>query len=199
MAKSVHDMRLSGGHPALDFVNTVDSRRGRIGPDLLLSYDDLVILAGRVALLTPGDATYLREKAKEEPEEAALLLERAIAFREASYNLFLEEDRSGHLGLDHVATVENEVLAARAGQRLELANGALGWKLPLRELPDLFFLFVLATDELLTARKERRPVKECKGDNCGWLFLDHSKGGRRIWCSDASCGTHNRVKRFRSK
>ncbi|WP_312367149.1 CGNR zinc finger domain-containing protein [Ensifer sp.] len=31
------------------------------------------------------------------------------------------------------------------------------------------------------------------------LFLDKSKSGRRLWCSDASCGTHTRVKRFRAR
>jgi hypothetical protein len=33
--------------------------------------------------------------------------------------------------------------------------------------------------ELLIARNDRREVREGKGDNCGWLFLDHSKGGHQ--------------------
>jgi hypothetical protein len=53
--------------------------------------------------------------------------------------------------------------------------------------------------ELLIARNDRRDVRECKGDNCGWLFLDHSKGGHRIWCSDTSCGTRSRIARFRTR
>ncbi|WP_310218026.1 CGNR zinc finger domain-containing protein [Neorhizobium sp. 2083] len=42
-------------------------------------------------------------------------------------------------------------------------------------------------------------MRECTGDNCGWLFIDHSKSGRRRWCSDATCGSLARVKRFRSR
>jgi predicted RNA-binding Zn ribbon-like protein len=53
--------------------------------------------------------------------------------------------------------------------------------------------------ELLIARNDRREVRECKDDNCGWLFLDHSKGGHRRWCSDASCGTRSRITRFRTR
>ncbi len=47
MGTSTVDMRFSGGHPALDLANTVDSRRGRWGPDLLRSFEDLLILAGK--------------------------------------------------------------------------------------------------------------------------------------------------------
>jgi predicted RNA-binding Zn ribbon-like protein len=53
--------------------------------------------------------------------------------------------------------------------------------------------------ELLIARNDRREVRECKGDNCGWLFLDRSKGGHRMWCSDASCGARSRIARFRTR
>ncbi|MBZ9993133.1 CGNR zinc finger domain-containing protein [Mesorhizobium sp. BH1-1-4] len=46
---------------------------------------------------------------------------------------------------------------------------------------------------------DRRRVRECKGRQCGWLFLDTSRGGRRRWCSDETCGTRSRVTRFRAK
>ncbi len=45
----------------------------------------------------------------------------------------------------------------------------------------------------------RRAVRECLGVNCGWLFLDRSRGGRRRWCSDETCGTRSRVERFRAR
>jgi predicted RNA-binding Zn ribbon-like protein len=51
----------------------------------------------------------------------------------------------------------------------------------------------------LADRQHRRGVRECPGPNCGWLFLDTSKAGRRRWCSDESCGSRSRVKRFRAK
>ena len=28
----------------------------------------------------------------------------------------------------------------------------------------------------------------CRGDRCGWLFIDSSKGGQRVWCDMATCG-----------
>jgi predicted RNA-binding Zn ribbon-like protein len=31
-------------------------------------------------------------------------------------------------------------------------------------------------------------VKECP--NCGWLFLDTTKNGKRRWCSMEDCGSN---------
>jgi predicted RNA-binding Zn ribbon-like protein len=28
------------------------------------------------------------------------------------------------------------------------------------------------------------------------LFLDHSKNGRRRWCSMEDCGTHEKIRRY---
>ena len=49
--KTIADISLLGGHPALDFVNTVDAWRDRWGPDFLATYDDLVVWAERVGLI----------------------------------------------------------------------------------------------------------------------------------------------------
>nr|WP_250813147.1 CGNR zinc finger domain-containing protein [Neorhizobium tomejilense] len=80
----------------------------------------------------------------------------------------------------------------------ETADG-FRWRLPLTDLNDLAGLFAAAAADLITGRSHRRLVRECKGDNCGWLFLDKPKSGWPLWCSEATCGTHARVKRFRKK
>jgi predicted RNA-binding Zn ribbon-like protein len=38
-------------------------------------------------------------------------------------------------------------------------------------------------------------VRQCSNPECGWLFLDNSKGGNRRWCSMSACG--NRAKAHR--
>lgn len=66
----------------------------------------------------------------------------------------------------------------------DLANGQ-----PLESL-----LAVSALSILVDPREWRR-IKMCPGENCGWLFLDETKNGRRSWCSMALCG--NRAKAAR--
>jgi predicted RNA-binding Zn ribbon-like protein len=198
MATSTSDMRLSGGHPALDFANTVDSRRGRWGPDFLHSFDDLLVLAERTAMLDSSAVFGLREKASANPERARALVD-AVALREALHQLFIAEDTGGAYPSAALRLVETAALEGRSRERLSRTKSGFSWSLPFDELEDVSRAFALAAIELLIARNERREVRECKGENCGWLFLDQSKGGHRIWCSDASCGTRSRIARFRRR
>lgn len=50
-----------------------------------------------------------------------------------------------------------------------------------------------AVELVVTDRSDR--VRECPGPRCGWLFVDDSPGGRRRWCSMASCGNRAKAQR----
>ncbi|NEJ72061.1 hypothetical protein GR197_16175 [Rhizobium phaseoli] len=197
MSKTVQNMRLSGGHPVLDFVNTVDSRGDRWGPDLLDSFDDLVIFARRVGLTADrGDSALGLTASQGDAFEA---LRAGKELRECLYRLFLVEHRGGRPSQDDIAYLEEAATSGRARQTFHHDGETWTWMQKLKEPLDLVHLLALSGADLLATKPERRPIRECKGANCGWLFLDHSKGGRRKWCSDESCGTHSRVKRFRAK
>ncbi|MFP3546784.1 CGNR zinc finger domain-containing protein [Rhizobium sp. SIMBA_035] len=197
MAKSVSDMRLSGGHPALDFVNTVDSRRGRWGPDLVTEFVDLVTFSQRTNLISAAAATTLRQAEDSSPGAAAKALAMAIAFRESLYRVLLEEDGGAIAPESDANVVKAAAIVARSHQAFEQLAGRWGWTIKVETPADLVYVLSSSAADLLVSRPNRRPVKGCKGDNCGWLFLDTSKGGRRIWCSEASCGVHSRVRKFR--
>ena len=198
MAKSVEDMRLSGGHPALDFVNTVDSRRNRWGPDFVVDYVDLIVFSRMVNLVSEAQAAGLKQIANENPAAAATALEAAVELRECLYRVFLKEYAGGKPEMVDVAFIGDMATAARGRQAFGERTGRWTWAHMIEAPADLVHVLSSSAAELLATRSERRPVKECKGDNCGWLFLDKSRGGRRIWCSEESCGVHSRVKKFRS-
>jgi predicted RNA-binding Zn ribbon-like protein len=199
MATSTSDMRLSGGHPALDFANTVDSRRGRWGPDFLRSFDDLLMLAERTTVLDGAAVSRLHKKASAEPERARKAVDGAVTWREAIHQVFIAEDTGRAYPSAALKVVEKAAREGRSRERLLHTKSGFAWSLPFDELEDVGRAFALAGLGLLIARNDRREVRECKGDNCGWLFLDHSKGGHRMWCSDASCGTRSRIARFRAQ
>jgi predicted RNA-binding Zn ribbon-like protein len=49
--------------------------------------------------------------------------------------------------------------------------------------------------ELLTEGDLAR-VKQCPGaDDCGWLFYDTSRNGKRRWCSMEGCGSRVKMRR----
>jgi hypothetical protein len=51
-----------------------------------------------------------------------------------------------------------------------------------------------AVEDVLASPMER--LRICQGQNCSWLFLDRSKGGRRRWCDMAVCGNAAKSRRF---
>jgi predicted RNA-binding Zn ribbon-like protein len=199
MATSTSDMRLSGGHPALDLANTIDSRRGRWGPDFLHSFHDLLVLAERTAVLDSVAVSSLRQKASADPERARAVVAQALTLREAIHQVFIAEDTGRAYPSAALRVVETAAREGRSRERLTHAKRGFAWSLPFDELEDVSRAFALRALELLIVRNDRREVRECKGDNCGWLFLDHSKGGHRRWCSDASCGARSRIARFRTR
>ena len=199
MATSTSDMRLSGGHPALDLANTIDSRRGRWGPDFLHSFDDLLVLAERTAVLDSVAVSSLRQKASADTERAHAAVAQAPTLREAIHQVFIAEDTGRAYPSAALKVVETTAREGRSRERLTHTKRRFAWSLPFDELEDVSRAFALRAIELLIARNDRREVRECKGDNCGWLFLDHSKGGHRMWCSDASCGARSRIARFRTR
>lgn len=199
MATSTTDMRLSGGHPALDFVNTIDSRRGRWGPDFLHSFDELLVLTERTAVLDSVAVSSLRQKASAGAERVHAVAAQALTLREAIHQVFLAEDKGRAYPSAAMKVVETAAREGRSRERLSHSKLGFAWSLPFDELEDVGRAFALAAIDLLIARNGRREVRECKGDNCGWLFLDHSKGGNRMWCSDDSCGARSRIARFRTR
>jgi predicted RNA-binding Zn ribbon-like protein len=51
---------------------------------------------------------------------------------------------------------------------------------------------------LLCSPKAAR-VGVCGGGNCGWLFLDESRGKRRRWCDMSDCGSRAKARQYYEK
>src|SRR5690242_12330093 len=86
-ARGIADVRIVGGHPALDLVNTVGSRRDRVGADYLATYEDLLLWATRQGVLDEGDAEELRAQALAQPEKANAALARTKQLRECLWRV----------------------------------------------------------------------------------------------------------------
>jgi predicted RNA-binding Zn ribbon-like protein len=188
---TVATLKLFGDHPALDFTNTVDSRGERFGPDALRSYGDLLDWGMRLSVLDAAEAEALRGLPA---ERGAAALVRAKVLREALYRIFVTRPSADPMDLD---LLRNEVCAAhQARLLLPDADGyAWGWRAD--DADTITHRIALVAADLLTSSLLDR-VHICPGSNCAWLFLDKSRSGRRRWCSEETCGTRNRVRRWRA-
>lgn len=188
----VDGMRLPAklsGHASLDFCNTLVGWDGHDPSDYLASYVHLAVWAGFAELL-PGDrVTALREQAARHADEAQSALEQARAFRGHLYELLMSDT-----GFPDVA---REIDAAASHLRLHRAGEAAAWEIdPAAGLRAPLAAAAWSAGEFLTS-SERSLVRACPGPGCGWLFLD--RRGRRRWCTMATCGNREKVRRFAAR
>jgi predicted RNA-binding Zn ribbon-like protein len=182
-APTAASMRLDGGHPALDFVNTVYGQAG--GPvehDVLAVPEDLVTFARRVGLA--GDATPARPKA----------LRDARALRDA-LDAILEACLAGDPPPPAPsAVVEAAARASLRAGRLRVEGDALAWTWPDGDAHAPVHRLAHAALALLTSGDDLGLLHRCAG--CRWFFLDRSRGAGRRWCSMADCGTEAKKRRY---
>ncbi len=191
-------LELSGGRPCLDFINTVDPRLGDAQHDYLASYADLVRWFAYAKLLSEAQVASLLRVAARQPRAAHARFARAVALREALYRVFSTIAAQQAPSADDLATIQATYAKMLAQARLVATSETFAWGWPEgADVFDLAFWTVIQSAvELLTAPELRR-VKVCPGLNdCGWLFLDTSKSGRRRWCSMEGCGSRAKMRSY---
>lgn len=182
-----------GNALCIDFVNTLTWRGTPWPHDYLRSYGDLVAWSRRAGILDEAEAADLQKKAGKDRRRGDTVLGAARELREAIHGLITSAARGkGHAAADIAAL--NRVLA-KAPRRHGLAKGDAGfvWKLSERPrtLDVMLFPIAESAGQTLVAAEAAR-LKSCASPECGWVFLDTTRGNRRRWCDMADCG--NRVK-----
>jgi predicted RNA-binding Zn ribbon-like protein len=189
---TVATLRLLGGHTALDFTNTVNSRGARSGPDLLETFGDLLDWGVRLGVIGAPEAAALRGLPAKRGEAT---LTRAKMLREALYRIFALRPSSVSADLD---LLQRKVRSAHEARTLVSAADGYAWRWRANDPDTVIHRMALAAADLLTSPALGQ-VHVCPGENCAWLFLDASRTGRRLWCSEETCGTRNRVRRWRDR
>jgi predicted RNA-binding Zn ribbon-like protein len=189
VAHPFHPRDLVAAHPALDFVNTVTARDTPTPLDWLDGYGRLLEWAALADATDAATLKRLRKLSADSPRSAAAALARARRIREALHQVF-------------AALIDGETAPATSLEEIDA-----GWKKALgrahlighadRVEPALDLKcsgLELITDELVLRAIDllrdfpKARARVCLGRQCGWLFIDTSKGGRRVWCDMATCG-----------
>lgn len=205
-------LKLVGGELSLDFVNTVSgwgrsaSKKGSrdyrdsILNDKLSGYADLVVWGGHVGALTDKDAASLLRLAEKQPQAALAVFERGLRLRKAIYRLFRTVAERWQPDAADIDALNEELARARSHERLIYAKNAyrLAWADGGESLDGVLWPIAQSATELLTSGDLSR-IKQCGGDECGWLFFDTSRNRSRQWCSMKDCGNLSKVRRFRQR
>jgi len=184
-------VRLVGGRPGLDLINTVswrgdpDRRADHLGTGA-----DVLTWLLRVAAITAAESGRLRPVADGVRSHLVEVREELAGHVDAVV------DAGGELGEHPVpAALQDGIRAAVAhavlrpgagGHRWEVAADPADPAVPVRRI-------LLDVHDLLRLPGAR--VGRCADGDCGWVFHDTGRRGARRWCSSADCGNRHRVRR----
>ena len=187
-------LRIVGGDPALDFVNTED---GDPPSECLRNYEDLVSWSVRAGLLSAAEGERLVGEAGRRPEEAGAVYRDALGLRGVLYGVFRTLAEGGDVPEQALETVRGYEREALSRGRLVRQDERFGWTWDdERDLARMLWVVVHAATGLLTSGDLDR-LKLCAG--CYWVFLDTSRNRSRRWCTMEVCGTDEKMRRYVAK
>jgi predicted RNA-binding Zn ribbon-like protein len=189
-----------GGDPSIDLVNTVDwTSRGPVD-ERLTDYDRLTRWAEGAGLLNARQGSRLRARAEEHPRVAERAHRDAVALRWQLRQIFSAIAEGKSLGAVPALSELNAGLSAALGQ-LELAPRGQGgeeggvlrwsWRDTDERLDHILWPVMRAAADLLVSDESTR-IRECGGNDCGWMYVDRSRNGLRRWCQMEVCGTREK-------
>lgn len=199
--RSLENIEIIGGHPAIDFVNTVGAWNAGGQGDYLGGFDDFLRWNEKMDLVGPNGLRNLRATSEHDQAEA---LDEVRRLR-GSLHAILAARTHGRPLPRHALEHLNDIIRRTAAWRRLAADEETGFRnicclWDFSGAPAIAALGPVAwkAGELLELGDLER-LKECPGDNCGWLFLDTSKNRSRQWCSMRTCGNAAKVRRFRQR
>jgi predicted RNA-binding Zn ribbon-like protein len=183
-----------GGALALDFANSTTGRGTDHFVEHLFDYEDLLRWSVFNELLTPEAAVALQARVPADEQASAFTVAmRARALLNGTFDALAHGRPAEPRDLDALADLAREAWRAAV---LRPASQAYAW---LFEPPDvrpdgLLGPILRSAVEVLTQRDLSR-LKMCPGEHCGWVFLDLTKNGGRVWCEMEVCGTRAKLRK----
>jgi predicted RNA-binding Zn ribbon-like protein len=190
-----HPFVLDSGSLALDLVNTLRIEDGERVEELPHAVALRAWLRATGLARDPAFAVLGRS-----PPHARTLLDETRRVRGDVRDAVEALGRGGSVP-GHVLYGINRVLgASRVCKHLRVEDGSAS--LEEVELADaslaLLSPVARAAAELLTEHDPSR-IRRCAAEGCDRWFVDTSRGGRRRWCSMATCGNRAKATRYRRR
>ena len=184
LGSRVTTLRLVGGRPCLDLVNTIswrsdDPRR----QDHLVGREECLVWCRRAGVISTEEAARLDGRDVRTP---------LVDLREALGTHFVDAQLAGN-GQPDLAALQPYVDEALRHSRLVTRADRAEWEVT--ALTGATPARRVALDLLDQLANPLGPVGLCADPTCGWAYVDTSRGHRRRWCSSADCGNRERVRR----
>jgi len=179
------EFRFLGGRACLDFTATLGERWGRQA-ERLRAPQDLATWLAAAGL------------ADQPPAAAWQDLARARTLREAVYQTIKRRISGQPPGPGHLAIINDWAGQPPPRTWLEADDGQLRTRRDAATATALVASVARDAVDLLGGPLADR-IRECSAQDCGLLFLDTSRAGRRRWCSMAACGARAKMTAYRAR
>lgn len=195
MSGGANPFEWSGGHPALDLVNTLDERPSDAPIENLATYRDLTRFAALAGLIDRGTAARLERLGDPGPH----LVKRVRKLREHLHDVLAAAHARRPPRQSDLDALSAAIRAAHAARALVAS--------PSPALAERHWLSALAPEiplhacslaiERLLVDEARKRIRKCGASDCDVYYLDTSKSHRRQWCSMKGCGNREKQRRWR--
>ena len=195
----VGQMLLVGGHPAIDFVNTLGGRPDTPDDEYVHGYGDLLVWCRRTGLIEETQAQRLTSAVADHPNEADATLRAVLQLRAAVDAVLRARLAQRAPRGEDVDTVRRSYASAVRQAQLQLDDAGCRWTWPASHAADLRApagMIALTAFQLLD-RTRLDQLGQC--GHCRWLFLDTSRNHTRRWCSMNACGATLKMRRHRTR
>jgi len=191
-----HQFKLAGGHPALDFINTVHDWTAPESRDYLSEFADAIRFGETAGLLTRADVPRLRCRT---PRLELTRLRELRGLLRRIFQMRLSGGTPSSPDLEKLGADLAE--AARATRLMAATQNHRSPQVPMRREVTvekagdaLLRLRIVEAAVALLVSDAMLRVKSCP--TCGWFFLDVSKNRSRRWCSMDTCGAVAKARRY---
>lgn len=174
-----------GGHVAMEFANTASWHLSTAPKDRLRDWADVVRWMSEMELIGTDVARLLSNRS---PDIAGILALREDIFALGRALAIGEGPDAGAL--------ERTARSAGGPSAIPVAiDGRVGWRFEIDQAVAQFSTLLAREALSLLGSVQASKIRICEGGECGWLFVDQSRSGRRRWCSMIDCGSRAKAKR----
>jgi len=190
--RPVAAIRLDGGRLCLDFVNTIHDRYAAEPEDYISQPERFIEWSARAGAYRSGEHISVPEATG----QRTTLMRRVRTLRHHLHALLASRIDGLPAPAEALQCLDQWLHHAWASQSLG-ADRHMHWRTRAHDaLLPLKRISLDALDLISTASASQ--LRRCSNtSSCGWLFLDVTKNQRRRWCAMETCGTADKMNRYR--
>ncbi len=181
------DDNFVGGHPALDFLNTVGDTDKSRSDNLITSPD---------ALLDWLTASGTEDQDAKGSTPSQDDVDALVRFRELGHRVLSSSVGNPTVEPDDIQTFEAQIKSSLGRAHLDLSTAPTRWIATSGNSHYWLDRFALLVEGFLRS-PEAAKLRQCEG--CSWFFMNSGRGRGRRWCNMSTCGNRHKVAAHRKR